>query len=752
TRQWRELWRLEQSVESPATVTVGGGSKALLLEELAEFLRLAAQQRPLVLLLENMQWADSASWDALEHLIAHLESERILIALTFSGTLGDVTLERWTRIGTRPRHHEIRLTSLTRDDVKRWIESVTRTPDVGREVMSYLYRHSEGRPLVLGQLLRDLQESGALAVHDGEWRWRPVSELPAPVPFAVLIGRRLDRLALPERSVLELAAVVGRESDEALFLSPSAGASEAHTLLHQLVTDGFLWSTYDRDRAAYVVAHHEIAAAIRERIPPERLAALHDTVATALAGEGRGSLSEIAFHYERAAMLDRAHHYALRAADHALSSHETSAVAELLAAAERTAPSEAELADVRVRMASVAEVAGRYPDAEALCDLALAWYDSRADRLQLLRVKRMRALVRMKRGQAAQETLTELLSLEAEAKEADLHSERAATLLLVAELQWRLGDQKAAREVAEEAVRLAELGDDSALLGDACNRLGAIIYHDNRHRARDLYTKSLAIATALGDPYRKVRAFNNIGLLALLSNRWDEARGMLESAVEQARSAGLVESWGRAELNLGVLAGRIGDYEESERALSEALRLTALVQNSVEQLYATYNMAHLQRESDRIEDAADTYSLVRELAERIGQVEVQAGAIAGMGLCCFKLGDDEGARAALASCNPLVERLEEWFQGRELIEGLRLHVLISEGEVQNAAAVFERSLALAASSDVHGAAWLTSEFGEVLRAASCGVVEAAIELYASQPEALGNPKLRAKFAVLKRDT
>ena len=54
-----------------------------LLEELADFLRLAAQQRPLFILLDDLQWADDASWDALEYLIPQLESERILLALTF---------------------------------------------------------------------------------------------------------------------------------------------------------------------------------------------------------------------------------------------------------------------------------------------------------------------------------------------------------------------------------------------------------------------------------------------------------------------------------------------------------------------------------------------------------------------------------------------------------------------------------------------------------------------------------------------
>ena len=70
-----------------------------LLEELADFLRLAAQQRPLFILLDDMQWADGASWDALEHLIPQIESERMVIALTIrTGEQSDDALERWSRL------------------------------------------------------------------------------------------------------------------------------------------------------------------------------------------------------------------------------------------------------------------------------------------------------------------------------------------------------------------------------------------------------------------------------------------------------------------------------------------------------------------------------------------------------------------------------------------------------------------------------------------------------------------------------
>ena len=754
TRGWRELPSLDATMERPANDLPRGRSKIRLLEELADFLRLAAQQRPLLIHLEELQWADGASWDALEYLIPQLENERILIALSYrTREDGDDAAERWGRLASRPRHHEMRLTRLTRDDVKRWLEGAMRGEEVGRELLTYVYRTTEGNPLLVGQLLRDLEESGHLAREGRHWRWSPSAELPPQAGLHELLARRVERLPGTARQVLDAAAVLSRDCDEGLVAEmtglPAPDVAEGLT---RLAAADLLVPTFERVRGTLAFAHEEVARAARRLLPEERQVALHRQAARVLAARAGVSPTEVAAHYEAAGASVEAHEHALLAADAALALYETGAAADLLASAERTAPSLEALADVRVRMASLAETAGRYEEAEALCELALAWYEEQGDRLRALRVKRTRMLVRMARGQSAQDTLTGLNALEEEAREVNAYPERAAILLLISQTHWRLGDPLAAKHVAEECVAIAEHADDLTLLSDSCNRLAITIQLEDAPQARALFNRSLGLATDIGDTMRRARSLNNLGILELIENNWDEAKTVLRAAVDESRTAGLTEWWGRAALNSGVLAARVGDYEVAVEQLGEALQLCANVQNSELQLYATYNLAHLERDRGRIREAGETYELVMGLAERIGQAEVEHGARAGFGLCELANGAVESARRAAALVEPFLSSRTDWFQGRELGEALILRLTLLDQKQGEAVERLTRALALAEPSDVYGAASLTADFGEEMRPYAPELVNGALQRYASRPEVLANPRIRDRFTVLLFDS
>ena len=753
TRTWRELSLLDATLERAPEELARGGSKVRLLEELADFLRLAAQQRPLLILLDDMQWADTASWDALEHLVPQLESERIVLALTIrTGEPSDDALERWSRLASRPHHDEIRMTRLTRDDVKRWVEGAMAHGEAGRDLLAYLYRHTEGNPLHLAHLLRDLEEGGHLVREGERWRWSDLSELPPDVTFTEVVARRTARLPAHCVPVLELAATLDREFDETFLRRAREWDDDSlRDGIRCLVDSRFLTPTYDRDCASYQFSHDELARATRESLSSSRRAALHAQVALELGKTGTASHSLVASHYEMAGRSAETHRHAVLAADAALALYDSGAASSLLTVAARHAPTPAALAGVRVRLAELAEAAGHFGEAEALCDLALDWYEGDDDPVLAIRLKRMRTLVRMQRGQGARETLSALFALVDEATLVGADTERASILLVASQMLARLGEPHEAQRVAEECVAIAERVGDAILLSDSCNRLGLCLLLSEPERAREMFRRALELIVPLSDVYRRVRLLNNIGLLELTANRLTHARESLESAVMFARTAGLIDLWARASLNLGVIACRNGHYEEASRTLGEAIRLSAETQQTEVQLVSTYNLGHLAWELGDLQRAADTYELATELADRIGQSEIKAGALAGMALCRLALGHVEDAASLHRQLQPLAGRLSEWFQGRERVEALAIHLALLRS-IKEAFELFIPALALAESRDVYGSGWLVAEFALALRAHDPDDIDAIVQRYDARPELADTPWIRERFGVALRDS
>jgi tetratricopeptide (TPR) repeat protein len=177
----------------------------------------------------------------------------------------------------------------------------------------------------------------------------------------------------------------------------------------------------------------------------------------------------------------------------------------------------------------------------------------------------------------------------------------------------------------------------------------------------------------------------------------------------------------------------MGDFEEASRALNEALRLSAEVQQTELQLIATYNLGHLARERGDFRRAHDTYELAMELAERIDQSEVQTGALAGMALCKLMLGDVANASHLRERLLPLAAAHSDWFQGRELVEALPIHLALLDGKSE-AFALFQEALALAEARDVYGAIWLIAQFESAFRDGAPEEIHRAVRRSANRPE------------------
>ena len=747
-REWSELQHLEPSLKGQHGKS-HTGSQYRLLGELSEYTRALASDRPLVIVLDDMQWADTTSWDALAHLLQSLDGDRIMICIARHAAAVHDADARRCLAARAELVRELTISSLTRDEVKQWLEAAFHRQQIGRELLAYIYRQTEGNPLAIAQLLRALVETGAIWHNGTRWEWTPVSELRLRTGRAALIAQRLGRFSSSTQAVLATAAVVGREFEVAVLVGASAGSEAAVRLaLSEALAAGLVVPTRERGQAAFVFGHDEIAEMLVDTVPREQLRQLHHRVARSLERLRADRPAEIALHYDSAGDASDAYRWGQQAAEAAERVYANGTARSLLHVAARNATSAAELAEVRVSLAHVCETGGRFDEVEELCDLAIEWFDGQGDERRALSLRRLRERARMELGQAARVTLDELTALDADAKRLGFDRERVSILLLMSQIQGRLGDKRTSERMAAEGVEMAETLGDPALLADAVTRLGNSILSESPARAYPILRRALELYESTGDMRGQARTYGNLGVAAQWESRLDEARQAYSRAIAIARAGGMLDLWGAASLNLGVLLQKCGEYGRAKDLFGEALELFANAKHSEYQLIALFNLAHVERELGAWDAATELYETTIPLAQRIGQADIEIGAIAGAGMCALELGKLDAARLAVAELRSRIGDRTDWFQGREVVEALFIRVDVLEGRKVQALTRFATAVSLAEAADVYSAAWLVAVCSESLAEADAPTMDRFVDEYDARVKKLGYAEMTRRFDLL----
>jgi DNA-binding SARP family transcriptional activator len=277
-----------------------------------------AHARPLVIVFEDIHWAEPVFLDLVDYLASFTRDAPILV---LSLARLELLEERPTWSGGKPNAASILLEPLGRDESEVLMDNLPRGPELTESTRRRIAETAEGNPLFLEQLFARHAEE---RVSDGERALPPTIQ--------ALLAARLDRLGPGERAVLERASVVGREFrwSAAVELLPEEARPSAGRHLDALVRREFLRP--DRSLLAedevFRFRHVLIQQAAYRRIPKELRAELHERFAKWLERKAGGGLSEfdelVGYHLEQAFrtraelghVVDSARELARRAAEH----------------------------------------------------------------------------------------------------------------------------------------------------------------------------------------------------------------------------------------------------------------------------------------------------------------------------------------------------------------------------------------------------------------------------------------------------
>jgi predicted ATPase len=320
--------------DSPASTPARGER---MLNEIRDAIEAMSFEKTLVLVFEDLHWADLSTLDLLSVLARRRQPARLLLLTSYRPgevSAGQHPLKRLKQdLVTHKLCTDVPLPPLERDAVREYLVQELKQETPPKGLPSFVHQHSEGNPLFMIAMLEHLIAKGFIRQEAGVWQLRSAfAEMDVGVPTALseMIEMQIDRLDAADQRLLEAASLIG-----VIFPAWAAAAALDGDLeeiedqyekltrrLHFLHPAGHDELPDGTQSASYVFAHGLYREVLRARQSPARRARRHLRVAEKLeklfAGREMDVSIELAMHFEAAAEWVRAAQALCTAAGNAL--------------------------------------------------------------------------------------------------------------------------------------------------------------------------------------------------------------------------------------------------------------------------------------------------------------------------------------------------------------------------------------------------------------------------------------------------
>ena len=547
---------------------------------LRQGLQYLAMQRPLVLVLEDMHWADAASLELVLELADTCQTLPLLLLVTHRAADAPTALLDLKRELRRRRCvQEMPLRAFTEEESRLLLGKILGRQALTPALCDEINRYARGLPL----LLREAAESLRQAQHASR---RPLSTL------REAIRMRLARLDSQARQMLEAAAVLGfsfshGELETLLGLSPAACA----TVLDGLQAQGLVLDVASSGLDDYTFPHQLIYQIILDEIPPDRAILLHEQAAHALEkvhGGRAGFAAEIAAHYEAAQRsVQAARFWILHAQEMTdLAAFELAEAALARAVAllgeETTLRETRELrARAALQRSVITHRRGQIAEALSQIEIALAACREFPSLYTDALIRQAAVLYTCDRYPEAHQAASQSLEM---ARTLGEQTTIARALHIRGMVALMMGHPHETIQDLQEALALEEVANPSTEMVQGLNYLGtALVFVQEYAQAQETLTKAVELSYRGGLRRIESAALTMLGQIALNQGRYGEAVGLYSQAIEAAGASYLPGMWSKFA-GRGAALLRMGSLEEARRDFARGLEIARQVESKYGQL------------------------------------------------------------------------------------------------------------------------------------------------------------------------
>ncbi len=685
---------------------------------MCEYFQGFCRRSAVLILLEDIHWADDASLEAIQTLAESLAGYPALIVCTTRPQLFEHK-PNWPQRGAGDRGESGLTAELvpldplapeaTRELVQHILQKVPEMPEALIELMT---SSAEGNPFYIEELTKMLIEDGVIVKGEDTWQVDTSRLTSARVPATLtgVLQARLDSLQMRERLALQSAAVIGPtfwDAAVAHLFSPverPAGSGPIDEILSGL---RFKEMIFRRDKSVFAgTLEYIFKNAVLREVTYESISKRERRVSHARVAEWLMQITEqsgrsgeyarlVAEHFERAGDSQQASTWYLTAARQAAGRFALADAALCYSRALELAPADDlparyEILSGREKVYDLqAERLLQQQDLDALRSLAEKSSDPRSPILVALRSANF-GFVTSSFAPALRDA-EEALSLAEGLGDNELQA-RAA--LEAGQVHWRLSEYQAAKEKLHSALTLSRLAGAPALEAEALRNLGVIEQDQGNYpQAGAFFQQTLTLYQRLGDRVGEANTYSSLGNLAIDLSDHASSCAYHEMALQLRREIGDRRGQARSLGSLGFIASDQGDYTGSKNYFEQALRLFRQIDDRQGEAVALVNLGNDAITTGDYAAAAQYQEQALRIQREINERQGQCVALDNLSLLHHYM--DEQPQALEYALQALeIARAANLRHYLGYIYDHQAHALLSMGRAEEAESLYRDSLTL----------------------------------------------------------